>query len=276
MSYFEKSPPFFVEAEATQTPTKKVIDFQNYKFRPSGLGRLMAGALTEKEADRVNVLENKEKLTQKERNRLIELYQKRDKGLSDGAKTYLEEIFIEEFFGRKQIVSSFAMEKGTNFEPESIALFNQFIGFEFSKNEQTLENSYLKGTPDIISKETVIDIKTSRDIFSFFKAGMTSLYKYQLIAYCILTGKPRAKLAYCLINNPASEIKRQSYFVNPEDVETIKQIEANNIYDDIDLKYRIKVFDLDFDLETEQEKIESKIKLARLYLQGILNRYLAM
>lgn len=273
MIVYETNPSTFKQAEGI---TKNPIDFQNYKFRPSGVGRLMSSTITDKQLEKIEELEQKEKLTVKQQETLTELYNKRDKGLSDGAKSYLEEIFIEEFFGRKQIVSSFAMEKGTNFEPESIALFNQFIGFEFSKNEQTLENSYLKGTPDIISKETVIDIKTSRDIFSFFKAGMTSLYKYQLIAYCILTGKPRAKLAYCLINNPVSEIERQAYFVNPENVETIKQIEANNIYDDIDLKYRIKVFDLDLDLETEQEKIESKIKLARLYLQGILNRYLAM
>ena len=268
MFVYETNPSTFKQAEGI---AKNPIDFQNYKFRPSSLGHIMTSAITDKQLEKIEELEQKEKLTVKQQETLTDLYSKRDKGLSKGAKTFLEEIFIEEFFGRKKVFTSFELEKGTNFEPESIALFNQFIGYE-----QTLENSYLKGTPDIISKETVIDIKTSRDIFSFFKAGMTSLYKYQLIAYCILTGKSRAKLAYCLINNPASEIERQSYFVNPEDVETIKQIEANNIYDDIDLKYRIKVFDLDFDLETEQEKIESKIKLARLYLQGILNRYLAM
>jgi hypothetical protein len=276
MSYFEKSPPFFVEAEATQTPTKKVIDFQNYKFRPSGVGRLMSSTITDKQLEKIEELEQKEKLTVKQQETLTELYNKRDKGLSDGAKSYLEEIFIEEFFGRKQIISSFAMEKGTNSEPESIALFNQFVGFEFSKNEQTFENSYLKGTPDIISKETIIDIKTSRDIFSFFKAGMSSLYKYQLISYCILTNKPRAKLAYCLVNNPLDEIERQSKFVSENNIEMLNQIMFNNVYDDIDPKYRVKVIDLDFDLEAEQEKIESKIKQARLYLQGILNRYLAM
>lgn len=276
MSYFEKSPSFFVEAVKSQTPTKKVIDFQNYKFRPSSVGRLMSSTITDKQLEKIEELEQKEKLTVKQQETLTELYNKRDKGLSDGAKTFLEEIFIEEFFGRKQIVDSFAMQKGTNLEPESIALFNQSINYNFSKNEQTFENDYLKGTPDIISTATVIDIKTSRDIFSFFKAGMTSLYKYQLISYCILTGKPKAKLAYCLINNPLEEIERQAKFVSENDTEALNQIFVNNVYDDIDLKYKIKVFDLEFDLESEQEKIESKIKLARLYLQGILNRYLAI
>jgi hypothetical protein len=216
-------------------------DLSNYLFRASSLKRLMTKGRSGE-----------------------------DFGLT--TKEYLREIWIEENFGRKKDITSIAMQKGTEQEDLSIDLYNMVFLTNYIKNEKHIKNKHIQGTPDIITNNKVIDIKTSQDIWTFSKItekGAISTYKYQLTAYMILTGLRTSELAFCLVNSPnwmmEQEFNKKAYYSDNPDLES--QIRLNHTYDDIDIYQRIKIFKYDFDRNLANE-IYEKIDKARNYLSG--------
>jgi hypothetical protein len=262
--------PVFTQA---QNLTGHIVSFSDYKFRCSSVGYLISEGITEKQLAKIEELETKKTikgLTEKQQIDLDDLIAKRDDdSLSETAKTYLQELFIEEFFGRRKLLDTPAMQKGTSEEQASIDLLNRIFNSKYIKNEEKFDNDFVCGTPDIIGKETILDIKTSRDIFSYFKSGVTKVYKYQLISYCWLVGKEKSKLAYCLVNTPENEIVRQMGWYLDDDKKQ-EQVRINNQYDDIDDRYKVTLFDVNFDLEKETQKIKKAVSQSRLYLNAIL------
>lgn len=200
------------------------MDFNNYKFRCSGLSNLM-----------VNPRNKKDKL-------------------SVTTKTYLKEVYISEVFGRLKDVSTKFMEKGIWREEESLDLVSTVRNQLLVKNKETLENDFIKGTPDIVLDDCVLDIKTAWDIFTFGSVdGVIPAYYWQLQGYMALTGKERASLIYTLVDTPlhliSREISRQSfergfYDGTPEYIFLEEEIERNLTYSDIDPKLRIKEFEV--------------------------------
>lgn len=164
--------------------------------------------------------------------------------LSEGAKTFLLEIFIKEKYSREAIVESKYMTKGTEVENEALNMYAiKKEGF-YLKNEEHFCNEYLKGTPDIIHGKTIIDLKSSWDIHTFFASKnkpINKLYYWQLQAYMALTDAEKAKLAYCLTNTPShlisDEKRRLAWQMGILDEETeeyiqaCKEVEKNGIYD---------------------------------------------
>ena len=224
--------------------------------------------------------------------------------LSEGTKTYLDEIFVQEYYNRKKEFSSKEMEKGTLCEEDSLEFLSGIMGTFLKKNESTYSNTLFKGTPDILLNDSVIDIKTSWDLFSFQKAEVTSLYDWQLECYALLTGKEKKYLTYCLVNSPAhlidDEKRKMSYFIRDISCETeeykdrAKQIEINMIFDlakfkesnpgypmeilasewsyDIPAKDRVKTFVLPMKNELEISLLESRIQASRNYLNEKLKQ----
>lgn len=223
------------------------MDFSNYKFRPSCLGKLMVDPRSKKES------------------------------LSETTKSYLKEIYIEEMFGRKREITSKYMEKGTMVEEDSISLASSVLDVMLLKNEETLENDYIKGTPDLVFDSQVWDIKSSWDIWTFANAdGENKDYYWQLRGYTWLMGLSKAKLVYCLVNSPAhlieDEVRVQTYrrgMLGQEETPEFYKMEADIEYlmtfDDIDEKLRVKVFDYEFE-EEQIEKLKERIEAARKYL----------
>lgn len=223
------------------------VDFSNYKFRASSMPTLMTKSRSKSDI------------------------------LSETAKSLLHEIYIEAKYGRKKVLCTKYLEKGTNQENESISLYRKYTQNFFQKNERKYENDFLCGTPDIILDDCIVDIKTSWDIFTFSKVDRDQAYKdyyYQLATYMILTGKTKARLVYCLVNNDEwqiySELQKIRYMKGLDDSSPIleeyeQQIRLNNTYDDIPLSERIKVFDFDFDGD-DLEKILNTLQECRKYL----------
>jgi predicted phage-related endonuclease len=90
--------------------------------------------------------------------------------------------------------------------------------FGVQKNEEQFKNDYFVGTPDIITEDSIIDIKTSWDAttFPWFDSELPNKdYMYQLLAYMDLTGKLNGYVAYCLINHAEDaiqdEIRRETW-----------------------------------------------------------------
>ncbi len=131
--------------------------------------------------------------------------------LSETTKSYLIDLFVEEKYGRQQDVFNKYMQKGLLVEEDAITLYSRVTKKFFRKNEDRLENDFIKGTPDLFTGEDiqnaieVIDIKSSWDIFTYFRNFVKDLppaYYWQLQGYMALTGALTARVAFCLVDTP--------------------------------------------------------------------------
>ena len=181
----------------------------------------------------------------------------RSKGeaLSKTTKSYVQEWLAGEIYGvRKQIKSKY-LDKGNAVEDAAIDYASAELGWLFAiKNEEYFEDEYFCGTPDVMLEDKIIDIKSSWDCFTFplFDEEIPNKdYYYQLQVYMHLTGKRKAQLCYVLMNTP----------------EDIAYGETED-YTDIDSKYRIKTFDIDYDIEVI-EMLQEKVLISREYIKEI-------
>lgn len=220
-----------------------IVDWSNYKFHCSGLSNLMVAS------------------------------RKKDDPLSETTKSYLLEIFIKEVFGREksETVANKYMQKGTMCETDSLELVERVTGKKFFKNQETLSNEYIVGTPDV-KQEELIDIKTSWDLFTFMNVDEEQAekdYFHQLLGYMWLTGHRTAQLSYCLVNTPEILVGDEMYrlsFKLPED--QVEKYRKNYVFDDIPESMRIKSYGFEYNEEIVEE-LKVKILLCRDYLSRL-------
>jgi hypothetical protein len=199
-----------------------------------------------------------------------------EKVFSNEARAYLLEIYIFKLFGRKKDI-----DKGNTREEESIELLSEYMGHVFFKNTKKFMDNYLFGAPDIIETELIIEVETLYDIFTFAKAELTKQYYCQLQCYMHLTGKKKAKLAYCLTSSSDEQIEREKYYRSyknpysetsePElyeqwNEEQSQKIEKLMRYDDMYIKERVKIYDVEYD-PGYIAQLQERIQLARLWLK---------
>lgn len=197
--------------------------------------------------------------------------------LSKTCTDYLDELYINGVYGREKDISNKYVEKGLSVEEDSITLFTSVTGTFLVKNEEQYQNEYIKGTPDIVRDDVIIDIKSSWDIWTFSKAALVKNYYWQLMGYMWLTGRKKAVLAYCLVNAPEDliqdELRRLSWRMmmidteNPLFLEAEEKIRKNLEFDDISEEERVKVFEMEYD-EGEIERLKTQIDLCRDYLKN--------
>jgi len=199
------------------------------------------------------------------------------KAMGETAKTLVRETWIGYKYGRWPAVRSKYLTKGIMSEEDSLTLYTQHTGQIYVKNETNFKNDWITGTPDIVDGDTVIDIKSPFDIWTFSKSEMTKDYEWQLRGYMMLTGAKNATLAYCLSDMPASMLSHELYmaqfdFAGGEADEAYQrhadQVSKNYTYADIPVSDRVKVFHLERDLDLEQKLIE-RVKEAREYAETL-------
>jgi hypothetical protein len=201
--------------------------------------------------------------------------------LSKTAQKHLLEVYIAEKYGRRKDIQTKQMKKGIQVEDESIKLLSKFMGKDFTKNEERFTNGYITGLPDIITDDCIIDIKSSYDIWTFLgnlPDKLDSLYYWQMMCYMWLTGKTKAKITYCLSNTPFGMIEQEkkSLFykmdvISEESPEFIKEslkLEFNMTFDDMPIKERVLIFNVDRN-EDDILRIQNKVEKAREYLEEI-------
>ncbi len=237
--------------------TLRAMNFDNYKFRSHAIGKLMTNP------------------------------RKKSDILSQTTKTYLDEIYVQEKYGRKKIISTKYMDKGNLNEEESITMASNYkeASPPLLKNEKNFMNDFICGTPDIVC-DTVIDVKSNWDLWTFFKAELSKDYDWQLRGYLWLTGLTVGELVYCLTNTPEHLVRdeQQRMFwkhkigddASDEEQERYqhmmealyKRIEKNMTFDDIPENERLKVFTV----EHEPEKIDAlknRVVECRAYLNSL-------
>ena len=181
--------------------------------------------------------------------------------LSQTAKSYIDQLAKEHFYGYESPIVNRYLDKGINQELESIQLLNAVRFENFEKNKQRLENEWLTGECDILTKEKIIDIKTSwsLDTFPELPEDIDSKeYEWQGRAYMMLFERHEFELVYCMVST-------WDEFLTQYDDKTIHKV------DHIDPRFRITSVTFERDFERENQMIE-RCKLATEYYNERMNK----
>jgi hypothetical protein len=198
--------------------------------------------------------------------------------LSKTAKSYIQKVFKEREFGYYENINSKAIDKGIENEDEAIQLASEVLGWDFViKNEEKYSNEYINGTPDVITKDLLADIKCSWNMgtFPIFEDEIpTKNYWWQLQSYMWLTGHSTSELVYVLTNTPEQivedEIRRMHWKLNKidEDLDLREAVQSQHNFDHLPNELRIKRFIVERD-EQCIEQIKEKVELCRNYYEQL-------
>ena len=201
--------------------------------------------------------------------------------LSQTTKTYLKELAVAEKYGIHKEFSSRYIDKGNQVEDHAIELCNDVLGLGFIyKNEEHFTNDWIKGTPDVITEEILLDVKSSWDAttFPFFDDELKNKdYYYQMQGYMWLTGKEESLLCYCLIDTPLQivedEIRREHWknCLIEESLDLRQFVELKHIFTDIPKEKRLKSFKIAKD-EKVIEDIKTRIVQCREYFDKLITQ----
>ena len=201
--------------------------------------------------------------------------------LSQTTKSYLQELAITEVYGIRKEFSSRYTDKGNEVEELSIALCNDVLetGFLY-KNEDHFTNDWITGTPDVNTKEILLDVKSSWDAttFPFFDTELKNKdYFYQLHGYMWLTGKTESLLCYCLIDTPLQivedEIRREHWKASliEENSDLRAFVQSKHTFGHIPKEKRLKTFKIAKDDEVI-EAIKTRIEQCREYYNELIKQ----
>ena len=201
--------------------------------------------------------------------------------LSQTAKTYLKELVLEEKFGIKKEFSSRYTDKGNTQEDLAIEMASQVLNLPFAlKNTEYFENEFIKGTPDLVLEDEIVDIKCSWDgtTFPWFEDELPNKdYFWQLVGYCWLTGRKKARVVYCLVDTPEDivqdEIRRTSWKKFEIDVteETENEVRAKHEFSHISENKRVRAFQVELN-DANIEQVKEKLSHAREYYNELIER----
>lgn len=204
--------------------------------------------------------------------------------ISDGCKTHLHDIWVSKEFGRatKDIRNKY-LEKGLQMEDASIIMYSVVSGNIFEKNTLRKDDGFIMGEIDFDDDEIVYDVKSSWDIFTFFRnikyfdKPESSPYYWNMQGYMKLWDKPKARLIYSLVDTPEklieNERKKLAYdFIGSDKMleEAYEELDKNMRYSDIPMDKRILEINIPRN-EDDIEKIPLTVTACREYLNNLEN-----
>jgi hypothetical protein len=184
--------------------------------------------------------------------------------LSETAKSYIRQIAKEDFYGYNSELNNKYLSKGTNQEKDSIDLLNivRFgVPFDgYTKNTERITTDLLTGECDIITDETIIDIKTSWSLDTFpatVSEAHDKDYEWQVRGYMMLYGRPKAEVVFCMVSTDPE-------LLTPWDNLSIHEVNH------INPQFRVTAVKYERDEEIEAGMIE-KLKAAQEYYVSYVN-----
>lgn len=157
------------------------------------------------------------------------------KGIGKTVYSYLHQWIINNATGKHKEFTSAAMQKGTVMETEAIEYLSEVNNMGFLlKNETFYENDFCKGTPDLVLKDEILDIKCPEDVHTmpYFDDKIESIYEWQLIGYMGLTGKSKSRVIKVLMDAPDFYVENKARNKAYEIVNTTGA-EFDDIYFDV-------------------------------------------
>ena len=276
------------------------IDFSNFTFRCSSLGRIMvdpkgksnkqkyeeALASYKKKNAEYSDLKNKDTKTAQNLYQSIEkLKIKTDElqkvkdivNLSDSCKTHLADIHTATKYNRHEDIKSKYLEKGLQCEEDAIDQYCLIRGVYREKNKDRRNNEFIEGELDIYDDDEVTDFKVNWSIFQFGRVvskPINPLYHWQLDGYMWLWNRNKGKLVYSLLNTPEFLLKQEEkklLYEMPTQAlydEAVIELRRNHIYDDIPLEEKERIFHVERS-EERIERIKQRVIECRKYLNDI-------
>jgi len=251
------------------------------KFRASAVGSLLVGgnAITDKQLEKLNELQARKDnpeakpLTDKMQLELDELIAKRDGEFEFGATamSYIRSCWLRDKYGYDEPLVSNEILKGLMCEDDIIDVLSRCIpGGYRVKNEESFEDDYFTGTPDVVLDDYIEDVKCSWTLRTFVETTRPdNLYYAQGQVYMALTGRKRFRLAHVLVDTPKElldEEMKRLYFRfncdedNPHYKALIKKVEAMHLCEKkIPEGQRVKTFEFernDHYLDTLRLRVE--------------------
>ena len=199
--------------------------------------------------------------------------------LSKTAQSYCKDWIKEQIYSRRKEFTSKYTDKGNIVEDTSIDTIGNYLNLGMIiKNEEDFSNDFMTGTPDLNLSELVIDAKNSWDCFTFplFETDIPDKkYYWQLQGYMALTGKDKAMLCYTLEDTPLNITEREAYYhcksngFDELDQDVFNEFVHKHTYSDIDIKYKIKIFDVARDNDAIMA-IQDRVIECREYIETLL------
>jgi len=151
------------------------------------------------------------------------------------------------------------IEKGNMCETDSLALYNQVTGGNWTKNSERITQEFdhfiLTGECDIHRKGYgITDLKTAWSLETFpcfIDDALKKEYDWQLRGYMFLYGEDSAEIAYCMVDTPDELCKYENQqlhkvsHIPPELRVTLAQIERD-IDTEIDIFVRLNSLGAEF------------------------------
>lgn len=179
--------------------------------------------------------------------------------LSKTTITFLNDWMKEQIYGYRKNISTKQIEKGIEYEDAAIEAVIDWCDLPFViKNEERFSDEFFTGEPDLLTEDTVIDIKNSWDFSTFplFENEIpTEGYGYQVQVYMHLTKRKKASVIYVLLTTP----------------ETYNTTEMT--YDHVETKYRYKRFDFVYDPKIIED-LKQRVINCRTYIKQKENELL--
>jgi len=206
------------------------------------------------------------------------------------AKSHLIKVYAKEYWGRERRIETKSMKKGKTQEDISIELIGEIDNAKYSKNQSTLEDDYIIGTPDIIdvATSTIIDAKSSWDSETFLPKIIEPLdngYFIQIQGYLRLTDFKKGKVSYALVNATEQQImdeQRKLFYQmdcvteeSPEYVLACAEVEREMTFDDLPKHERVCHKTADRDEEIINQ-IPAKVIKARQFLQEFHQKHISL
>lgn len=200
-------------------------------------------------------------------------------GLGKTGKTYVNWRMVENIFGRKKEFSNKFTKKGDISENGSIEFISNHLGLNDIKkyDGDVFENDFMRGTPDVITDEFILDVKNSWDCFTFpfFNKEIPNMrYYWQAQVYMELVGREDYLLVYVLSDTPQHLIETESYYwckdngVEDKEGDMLRRFENRMTYSDIEDKDRIRVFEIKKNQE-DIDKIKERVLECRKYIETL-------
>lgn len=198
--------------------------------------------------------------------------------LSQTAKSMIEERFLELRYGARKPVVTDEMLKGHICESDSVRLLDEVLPIdEYRKlyNGPRGKNKYFAGTCDILLSDAVEDIKSSYNLYTFFKVRESNIpdtYYAQGQVYMDLFERNTFRLCYVLTSTPpellSSEERKLLWKYNGEESadyqEALEQLWSIHNVDHIPAHDRVKVFEFQRD-EAYLQELKNRVVKAREY-----------
>lgn len=265
-------------------------------FRASGISALMTEGrgvvITPKQLELISYYEEKisngKSLTPNQQTDYDTLIAKRDAPpqLSDTAKRFIEQMWLQNEKGYKNISSNRYTEKGLYNEDDEISLVEEVEGlFLIEKNDTRVTKGNITGEADVVTVingvKVIKDVKGSWDAMTFMNGDLSSAYEWQGITYMYLYDADEFHLHYCLMDCPQHlfenevwKLKNRFNIIDetaPEVEGLFAQLKRNLIYSDnpaYTKEERVKTYVIKRDLDKEKLLL-SKIPLALDYYKSI-------